>query len=127
MKQAALISVVDDDLSIRESLEDLFQSVGYRVQSFPSAEDYLESRNREELQCLILDVRLGGMSGLELQRQLNTSHETSPPIIFITAHGDEATRSLVKEQGAVECLIKPYNDDDLLDAVENALSGGKSG
>lgn len=120
MISVSLISVVDDDESVRESLEGLLKSVGFRVEAFALATDFLNSQALEATDCLILDVRMPGMSGPELQRKLIASQH-SIPIVFITAHGDDAVRARVLEEGAVDCLLKPFNDDALLNAVNAAL------
>ena len=125
MNRVSLISVVDDDESVRESLESLLKSVGFQVKAFETAEDFLNSEQLDETQCLILDVRLGGMSGPELQRRL-IANSRSVPIIFITAHGDEATFARVMIDGAVACLLKPFGEEALLAAVETALNNGGS-
>jgi len=122
-KQASsrkLISIVDDDQSIREAMESLIRSVGFRTEVFASAEDFLKWKERESTACLILDVRLPGISGLELQRLL-TSIRSRIPVIFITAHGDAQTRERAIAAGAVEFLQKPFSEEALLDAVRAAL------
>jgi FixJ family two-component response regulator len=124
MISVPLLSVVDDDESVRESLEGLLKSVGFRVEAFALAGDFLNSSALHATDCLILDVRMPGMSGPELQRKLIAS-EHSVPIIFITAHGDEAVRARVLGDGAVDCLLKPFNEDALLNAVNAAL--GRAG
>ena len=120
MAKAALISVVDDDESVRESLRGLLRSVTFGVEVFASAEEFLSSDRMRETDCLILDVRMPGMSGLELHRRLVSSHPYLP-VIFITAHGDEELRSRVLRSGAVDYLLKPFSDDALLNAVQTAL------
>ena len=127
MISVSLISVVDDDESVRESLEGLLKSMGFRVEAFALAMDFLNSQALEATDCLILDVRMPGMSGPELQRKLITS-QRSIPIVFITAHGDEAVRARVLGDGAVDCLLKPFTEDALLNAVHAALgvSGAES-
>jgi FixJ family two-component response regulator len=124
MISVSLISVVDDDESVRESLEGLLKSVGFRVEAFALAGDFLNSKALHNTDCLILDVRMPGMSGPELQRKLIASQH-SIPIIFITAHGDEAVRARVLADGAVDCLLKPFSEDGLLNAVDVAL--GRAG
>jgi FixJ family two-component response regulator len=122
-KQASsrkLISIVDDDQSIREAMESLIRSVGFRTEVFASAEDFLKWKERESTACLILDVRLPGISGLELQRLL-TSVRSRIPVIFITAHGDAQTRERAIAAGAVEFLQKPFSEEALLEAVRAAL------
>ena len=120
MAKAALISVVDDDDSVRESLRGLLRSVTFGVEVFTSAEEFLSSDRMRETDCLILDVRMPGMSGLELHRRLVSSHPHLP-VIFITAHGDEELRSSALRGGAVDYLLKPFSDDALLNAVQTAL------
>jgi FixJ family two-component response regulator len=116
-----VVSVVDDDESVRESLRGLIRSVGLHVQTFASAEEFSNSAKLEQTDCLILDVRMPGMSGLELQRQLVASRREIP-IIFITAHGsDETVRARALRDGAVAYLIKPFSEDSLLQAVNTAL------
>ena len=114
-----LVSIVDDDESVRESLPDLLKMLGYDVQAFSSAEEFLASGYVDQTRCLILDVAMPGMSGLDLQRELKLRRQEIP-LVFITAQTDEAIRSRVLEQGAVECLLKPFSDVALLDAVNRA-------
>ena len=121
MANLPLISVVDDDDSVRESLRGLIRSVGFQVKVFASAEEFLNSDALRNTDCLILDVRMPGMNGLELQRQLAASH-CEIPIIFITAHGDEDVRSRALNCGAVEYLLKPFSEEALLKAIDAALS-----
>ena len=121
MNTTSLISVIDDDESVRESLESLLKSVGFQVKAFTGAEEFLDSGASDETDCLILDARLGGMSGQELQQEL-TSRPPSVPIVFITGHGDEAMRARVIADGAVDCLFKPFSEEALLTAVNTALS-----
>jgi FixJ family two-component response regulator len=116
----SLVSVIDDDESVRESLPDLLREFGFTVTAFSSAEDFLVSASLEQARCLILDVAMPGMSGLELQREL-TRRQVSMPIVFITAHRDEYVRSQMLKQGAVGCLYKPFSDTDLLAALNTAL------
>ena len=115
-----LVSVVDDDESVRESLPDLLQMLGFRAEAFSSAEEFLESDAVDRTQCLILDVSMPGMSGPELQRKLRARGATTP-IIFITAHADDGVRLGLLEQGAVECLFKPFSESVLLAALDAAL------
>lgn len=119
MKSDLSIAVVDDDESMRESLESLLKSMGFRVALYPGAEEFLESQAARSTDCLILDVRLGKMSGLELQKEL-VGDFPGLPIIFITGHGAECLRQKVIEDGAVDCLLKPFSDEKLLAAVESA-------
>ena len=120
-----LISVVDDDESVRESLDGLFRSFGFGVKVFPSAEAFLNAQNLSDTDCLILDVRMPGMDGLELQRRLLASDQKIP-VIFITAHeSDRDVRARALRNGAVDFLGKPLSEDVLLRAVRAAL-GQKS-
>ena len=116
-----LISVVDDNESVREALRGLIRSVGYAVVTFGSAEEFLASDHVTETRCLILDVRMPGMDGMELQRHLRSS-EHRVPIVFITAHGDETSRAKALRNGAVDYLMKPFSEQALLDAVNKALN-----
>ena len=120
MTANAVISIVDDDQSIREAIESLIRSVGFSTETFASAEDFLKWEDRETTSCLILDLRLPGMSGLELQRIL-TSARARIPIVYVTAHGDEQARDRALAAGAVEFLRKPFSEDSLLEAVRAAL------
>jgi FixJ family two-component response regulator len=115
-----VISIVDDDESVREALQGLMRSVGFSVNGFASAEEFLNSDRLRNTDCLILDVRLPGMNGLELQRQLANSH-SEIPIIFITSYEDDEVRARALNTGAVDYLLKPFNDEDLLDAIGAAL------
>jgi FixJ family two-component response regulator len=112
--------VVDDDDALRNSLDDLLQSVGFRVQGFASAEAFLQAPHAPEAACLLLDVRLPGMNGLELQRQLGAMHWRIP-IIFITVYTDDDMRARALAAGAVAFLSKPCREEDLLTAIEAAL------
>ncbi len=117
-----LISVVDDDESVRESLDGLFRSVGFAVKVFASAEEFLNTDHLRDIDCLLLDVRMPGMSGIELHRHLLASH-CEVPVIFITAHGSEqGVRSQALQNGAVDFLTKPLSEDTILNAVHKALS-----
>jgi FixJ family two-component response regulator len=120
MANSPLISVVDDDDSVRESLGGLIRSVGFAVKVFASAEEFLNSDHLRNTDCLILDVRMPGMNGLELQRQLAASY-CKIPVIFITAHGDEEVRSRALNGGAVDYLLKPFSEEALLNAIDAAL------
>ena len=118
---APLISIVDDDVSVRKSLQRLIRSAGMKACVFASAEEFLNSAHPRKADCLILDVQLPGMSGTELFRQLNM-HKYKVPVIFITAHGsDEQARSEAASNWTVRFLIKPFSGDELLDAVSAAL------
>ncbi|NPT55797.1 response regulator [Paraburkholderia elongata] len=120
MAERSLIAVVDDDESVRESLPDLLREFGFAARAFSSAEEFLASGCIGEAQCLILDIAMPGMSGRDLQHELKQRRQTVP-IVFITANGDEALRPRVLEQGAVECLFKPFSDTALLEAIQAAL------
>jgi FixJ family two-component response regulator len=122
MATAPLISIVDDDDSLRNSLNNLIRSVGFHVQGFASAEAFLNSNQLHDTACLILDVRMPGMSGLDLQRQLVATHSRIP-IIFITSHGDGDARARALEAGAVDFLYKPFREEALLKAIDSALNG----
>jgi FixJ family two-component response regulator len=118
---APLISVVDDDISVRRSLDRLIRSVRMEVRVFASAEEFLNSDEPCNADCLILDVRLPGMSGIELHRHLLAS-KCNVPVIFITAHGsDDLARSEAASESTVAYFIKPFSGDELLDAVNTAL------
>lgn len=115
-----LITVVDDDESVRESLPDLLNDFGFEARTFSSAEDFLASESVDETKCLVLDVAMPGMTGPDLQRELKL-REQAIPIVFITAQRDAATRLRLIAQGAVECLFKPFEPNDLLRALNTAL------
>ena len=116
MIASLLVAVVDDDESVRESLPDLLRQFGFTAQAFPSAEAFLGSEFVNETRCLILDIAMPGMSGLDLQRELKNRQKLIP-IIFITASGDRSIRSRLLADGSVECLFKPFSDTALLDAL----------
>jgi FixJ family two-component response regulator len=120
-----LIVVVDDDESVRESLPDLLQEFGFAVMVFASAEAFLAAGCAGDAHCLILDVDMPGMSGMELQREL-LRRRHSVPIVFITGHAHAAVRPRVLALGAVECLFKPFSDKALLRAIHAALRAGSS-
>ncbi len=120
MNVRTLVSIVDDDESVRESLPDLLKELGLGSQTFCSAEEFLASDVIPRTRCLILDIAMSGMSGPELQRELNR-RKMKIPIIFITGQCDESLRSRLIGQGAVACLIKPLSDTALLDALNSAL------
>lgn len=115
-----LVAVIDDDESVRESLPDLLREFGYKVEAFASAEEFLASGDLGRTKCLILDVAMPGMSGPELQRELQRVRRPIP-VVFITAHGDETMRPRLLEQGAVDCLYKPFSESALLAAIGSAL------
>jgi FixJ family two-component response regulator len=119
------VFVVDDDRSVREGLVDLINSVGMKVEAFSSAQEFLRYKRPDTPACLVLDVRLPGPSGLELQRQLGHS-EHPIPIIFITGHGDIPMSVRAIKDGAMEFLTKPFRDQDLLDAIQQALDSDRA-
>jgi len=116
-----LLSVVDDDEMLRESLPDLLREFGFAAQAFSSGQEFLSSDDLDQTRCLILDVAMPGMSGLDLQEELKRRGQAIP-IIFITAQKDEDIRKRALRQGAVKFLYKPFSDTALLDAVNAALS-----
>jgi FixJ family two-component response regulator len=118
--EPSLVAVVDDDQSVRESLPDLLKEFGFAVRVFFSAEEFLASGSVDEASCLILDMVMPGMGGLDLQHELQVRGRHIP-VIFITAHKDEAIRGRAMEQGAVEYLLKPFSDTALLAALHRAL------
>jgi FixJ family two-component response regulator len=115
----SLVSVVDDDESVRESLPDLLKEFGFAVRAFASAEEFLTSDCVGHTRCLIVDVAMPGMSGPDLQREL-TRRRQEIPVVFITAQGDETVRPRLLERGAVECLLKPFSDTALREVL-NAI------
>jgi FixJ family two-component response regulator len=121
MDAAALVFVVDDDAPMRESLKNLMRSVGLRVEAFASAQEFLHSPRPDVPGCLVLDVRLPGLSGLDLQQQM-AQGDRDMPIIFITGYGDIPMTVQAMKAGAVEFLTKPFRDQELLDAVQHALT-----
>jgi FixJ family two-component response regulator len=121
-----IVFVVDDDPSIREALTSLIRSVGLRVETFESARAFLTRQPSDAPGCLVLDVRLPGLSGLDLQRELAAAQITMP-IIFITGHGDIPMTVQAMKAGAVEFLTKPFRDQDLLDAIAQAIARDRVG
>ena len=120
MTPAALVSIVDDDESVRESLPHLLRRFGFAAEAFSSAEEFLSSAFVDQTRCLILDVAMPGMSGPVLQQELSR-RQHAIPIIFITAQGDDALRPRLLAAGAVECLLKPFSATALRAAVDGAL------
>ena len=116
-----VIAIVDDDELVREALNGLMKAAGFPALTFASAEEFLNSGQQEHTACLIADIRMPGMSGLELQSRLSRDN-LRIPIIFITAQGDEKMRMQALRAGAVEFLAKPFDDDVLLDSVRAALN-----
>jgi FixJ family two-component response regulator len=122
VQKKIMVSVIDDDESVRESLPDLLKEFGFAVDAFASAEEFLASGNISRSSCLILDIGMRGMSGPDLQRELK-QRQQHIPIVFITAQRDEALRLRMLKQGAVECLFKPFSDTALLAALKLAMPG----
>lgn len=121
----AIVFVVDDDVSVREALERLLRVVGFNVETFASAQDFLAHRRANVPSCLVLDVRLPGLSGLDLQKRIAEANKEIP-IVFITGHGDVPTSVRAMKAGAVEFLVKPFSDQDLLDAIQQAIKRDRS-
>jgi FixJ family two-component response regulator len=115
-----MVAIVDDDDLMRSALQGLLKSVGLPAQAFASAEEFLKSGQQHQVGCLVADIRMPGMSGLELQAKLNADH-CRIPTIFITAHGDETMRMQALRAGAVEFMAKPFDDEALLESVRAAL------
>lgn len=120
MPSRPLVVVIDDDLSVRESLPDLLMQCGFAATAFASADAFLASSVMAQTSCLILDIAMPGMSGVELTRELARQGQAIP-VIFITGGGDESDRPRLLQEGVVECLFKPFSETDLLDAVRVAL------
>ena len=120
--ERSLVSVVDDDESVRESLPDLLREFGFAANSFSSAEEFLTSDRINETRCLVLDIAMPGMSGLDLQQELERTGQKIP-VVFMTAQRDKAIQSRAFKQGAVRLLLKPFSDTALLEAVNAALEG----
>ena len=124
--KATLITIVDDEACVRESLSSLIRSAGYETKEYASAEDFLTWGWWEETACLVLDVRLPGMGGLELQRYLAEKHPEQP-IVFISGHATENEQTWAKMRGAVAFLSKPFSDESLLKAVRQSIARGRAG
>jgi len=122
---APVVLVIDDDASVRGALRDLFESIGMRVMVFDSTQEFLQTTRPEAPCCLVLDVRLPGQNGLDLQRELNEKH-IALPIVFLTGHGDIPMSVRAMKAGAIEFLTKPFREQDLLDAVQAALDRDRS-
>jgi FixJ family two-component response regulator len=125
LESKAIVFVVDDDISVREALESLVLSAGFEVETFASAQDFLAHRRPDGPSCLVLDVRLPGLSGLDLQKRIREASREIP-IVFITGHGDVPTSVRAMKAGAVEFLIKPFSDRDLMDAIQQAIKRDRS-
>jgi FixJ family two-component response regulator len=124
-KPESIVYVVDDDESVRESIQSLIRSVGLHVEAFASAQDFLRSKRPDVPGCLVLDIRLPGFSGLQLQRKLADA-DIRIPIVFMTGHGDIPMTVKAMKAGAVEFLTKPFRDQDLLDAIQQAIETDRS-
>ena len=120
LEKTKMVAIVDDDDFMRSALQGLLKAVGLPAQAFASAEEFLKSGRQHEVGCLVADIRMPGMSGLELQAKLNAD-ECRIPTIFITAHGDEKMRMQALRAGAVEFMAKPFDDEALLESVRAAL------
>jgi len=120
MESTPLISIVDDDVSVRQALKSLIDSVGFRAGVFASGEEFLNSPDVTQTDCLITDVRMPGMSGLELQERLNAAH-SGIPIVFISAHEDKEAQARGLRAGAIAFLQKPFSEDSLLGAITSCL------
>ena len=118
--QPALVAIVDDDESVRDAVGSLFRSMGFRTQPFAGGKEFLAAPNLREFSCLILDVQMPGMDGLELQLRLAAASHPIP-IIFVTAYADEKARARALRGGAVSFLAKPFSEDALLEAVQSAI------
>src|SRR6478752_722652 len=119
-RSSRFIAIVDDDMPVRSALQDLIESEGLSALCFGSAEEFLDSGAQHKVACLIADIRMPGLSGLELQARLN-AERCRVPIIFITAHGDEKMRMQALRAGAVEFMAKPFDDEALVESVRAAL------
>ncbi len=122
--ETQMVSIVDDDESLRRSLKNLLGSVGFRVETFASAEAFLQSIHQEQTGCLVLDLRMPGMNGFDLLRHLSGTGSRIPTVI-LTAHGDDDARQRSLQAGAVAFLTKPFDGNALLDAVRTALGQGR--
>ncbi len=120
MKTAPRVYLIDDDASVRKSVARLLRIAGYQVEAYSSADDFLETCRMAEHGCIVLDLRMPGLSGEGLQDRLRTMKEALP-IIVITGHGDVVVRASMMKKGAVAFLAKPFDDQELLDAIEAAL------
>jgi FixJ family two-component response regulator len=125
MEADATVFVIDDDASMRASLKNLIRSIGLRVEAFASAQEFLRSKRLDVPGCLVLDVRLPGLSGLDLQKRM-AEGDLEIPIVFITGHGDIPMSVQAMKAGAVGFLTKPFRDQDLLDAIQQALERDRS-
>lgn len=120
VSHSSLIAIVDDDLAIREALDDLVKSLGYESLLFTSAEEFLDYEPRSSIDCMVVDVKMGGLSGIELQSRLNAEPDR-PPMIFMTSYHDERTRSAALEGGALAFLGKPVDLSKLIACLESVV------
>jgi FixJ family two-component response regulator len=120
VSESTVIAIVDDDESMREAMKSLMRSVGFRAETFASGEEFLNSDRLRDTACLILDLQMPGISGLELQDRL-AALQNHVPVVFITAHGNEEDRKRALQAGAVDFLRKPFSEEALLDAIHVAL------
>jgi FixJ family two-component response regulator len=120
VSESTVIAIVDDDESMREAMKSLMRSVGFRAETFASGEEFLNSDRLRDTACLILDLQMPGISGLELQNRL-AALQNRVPVVFITAHGNEEDRKRALQAGAVDFLRKPFSEEALLDAIHVAL------
>jgi FixJ family two-component response regulator len=121
VQRSPMVCVVDDDESILRALRRVLGATGFRVETFSSAQQFLDSEHRDRADCLVLDVHLGGLSGLDLQERLARSG-VSTPVIIITAYDDARTRERARRAGVIEYLRKPFDDDSLIDAIHKAIA-----
>ncbi|TWF58869.1 response regulator transcription factor [Neorhizobium alkalisoli] len=121
MSQTSLIAIVDDDLAIREALDDLVKSLGYESKLFESAEAFLAFKPRASVDCMVVDVKMPGLSGIELQSRLNQEGDR-PPMIFMTSYHDERTRTAALDGGALAFLGKPVDLTKLIEFIDTALA-----
>lgn len=124
MSQIPLIAIVDDDLAIREALDDLIKSLGHESKLFASAEAFLDFNQRSSIDCMVVDVKMPGMSGVELQGRLNIDGDR-PPMIFMTSYNDERTRAAALDGGALAFLGKPVDLSQLIEYIDLALAQGR--
>lgn len=122
LPKISIVAIVEDDDPLRDAFESILRASGFSVDKFPSAEAFLESPDRHRTNCLILDVRLPGMSGIELQRRLQEM-KIAVPIVFVTAHADASVRELVLKAGAADFLTKPVRSETLLASIRAAIGG----
>jgi FixJ family two-component response regulator len=122
MSKVQSVAIVDDDIAIREALQDLLKSCGYRTQTFASAEEFLAGCHLGRIGCIILDIKMAGLSGIELQAEL-VSRGSAPPIIFLTSQFDASVRAAALAAGAIAFLEKPVDDEILLESLKSAMPG----